>query len=125
MSRSVSVKYGGKQVKLVASFAAARDLCDNVHDLLGLFNDQQRALLFIHLGRQYSAEFKWSIDTVSRVIEIGLQHGGVDTDAEAVGAFMVEIGLDKAQKLAQDYLSLFFAEPETKAEDTKGGDGKK
>lgn len=125
MSRSVSVKYGGKQVKLVASFAAARDLCDNVHDLLGLFNDQQRALLFIQLGRQYSAEFKWSIDTVSRVIETGLRHGGVDTDVEAVGDFMVEIGLDKAQKLAQDYLSLFFAEPETKSEGSKDSGGKK
>lgn len=127
MARSVSIKYGGKTLKLVASFGAARDLCDNVHDLLALFNDQQRAMVYLQMGRTYDAKFNWSMDKVAQVIQIGIDHSGVEVDRDSVEAYMVEIGLDAAQRIAQDYLSLFFAEPETKedGEKAKGGDGKK
>lgn len=125
MARSVSVKYGGKNVKLVASFGAARDICDRVHDLLDLFNDQQRAMLFLQMGRDYTPKFSWDMGKVSDVIAIGLERAGVDADQEGVGAFMVGLGLDKSQKVAQDYLSLFFAEPENtpEKEDKAGGGG--
>ena len=122
MARSVSIKYGGKNVRLVASFGAARDISANVHDLLGLFNDQQRALIFLQMGRPYQPQFNWSLGSVAQVIETGLQYAGVDADRDGVAAFMVEIGLDAAQRVAQDYLSLFFAQPETEGESAKAGD---
>jgi hypothetical protein len=123
--RSVSIKFKGKNVKLVASFGAARDLCDGVHDLLALFNDQQRALIFLQMGRTYQAEFKFTVEKVAQVFQIGLQHAGVDVEADDVEAFMVEIGLDKAQKIAQDYLALFFAKPKMETEAKGDGSEKK
>lgn len=125
MARTVSVEYGGKKVKLAASFAAARELCDEVHDLLDLFNDQQRALLYLNMGRTFDAKFKWTMDSVAQVIQIGLGQADVDATTDEVQAYMIDVGLDQAQKVAQDYLSLFFAQPETKPEKGAEKDGKK
>lgn len=120
--RSVAIPFGGKSVKLVASFGAARDLCEDVHDLLSLFNDQQRALIYLQMGRTYQAEFRFTMETVAQIFQIGLKHAGHDASKDDVEAFMIEVGLDKAQALAQDYLALFFAKPETEA---KGGKAEK
>lgn len=117
MTRSVSVKFGGKNVELVASFGAARDISKHVHDLLDLYNDQQRTMIFLQMGREYKPKFTFDMDSVAQIFETAFTHSKVEASRDDVDAFMVEIGLDKAQAAAQDYLALFFAEPETKPEE--------
>lgn len=124
MTRSVSVKFGGKNVELVASFGAARDISANVHDLLDLYNDQQRTMIFLQMGREYKPRFVFGMDSVAQIFETAFKHSGVDASRDDVDEFMVQIGLDKAQTAAQDYLALFFAEPETKPEEAVAADDK-
>ena len=125
MSRSVSLKVGSKSIKLVASFNAASDICDEVHDLLGLYNDQQRALLYFQLGRTYQPNFVWTVKAVGDVVAIGVRHSGSDLSRDEIDAALLGMGLDKAQVLAQDYLALFFAEPEERSDAENGAGGEK
>lgn len=114
MARNIPIGFNGKKVKLTASFDAAKDICEQVHDLLLLFQDQQRALIYLKMGQPYKPSFQFTMETVADILQIAIQSAGEDASTDDVKAHMVEIGLDTAQKLAQDYLSLFFAEPEEK-----------
>ncbi len=52
MAQALTIKAGGKMIKLVASMKAARDICDELCDLLVLRTEQQRSLLIRQMGRQ-------------------------------------------------------------------------
>lgn len=116
MARTVSAKIGGKSVKLKATFEAGQDICNDICDLLIMQREQATSLLFMQRGMPYTPKFAFTISHVVDILAIAVKHSDTGLGRKDIEAFTLEVGIDKAQDVATQYLKLFFAEPETKPE---------
>lgn len=116
MSRTVSVKIGGKSRKLKATWDAGEQICENVCDLYMISAELGKTALYAKLARPYKAEFSFTMRNVLEIMEIALDASGHDVDQDVLKDWVLEVGLTKAVLVAQEYLSLFYGEPEEKPE---------
>lgn len=125
MARSVKAKFGGKAVALRATFGAAKDISDEVCDLLTMQREQAAALIFMQRGMPYTPKFAFTVDHVVTILDIALRHADVGLGRDAVEAFVIDEGIDTAQDIATEYLRLYWkAGPEKEPEKKEAEPGK-
>lgn len=104
--RKMTAQLNGKSLPLVANFAAATEVADNVGDPLQIARETVLESMLLEQGIPYTPRWEFTIKNVTELLRIAVRAGGTEMSDEELQDAVFTIGFVEAKKLAGDYLTL-------------------
>jgi hypothetical protein len=123
MQRRMTVTLAGEEVTLAATFDAAAEIMEKVHDPIAIARDAATEQSLALQGVVYDARFKWNVRNVPQVIYIGMKAAGDKRDLKAVQKMVFDHGLIESSGIAVQFVTILVTPHSEEAADTKGDGG--
>lgn len=92
MPRTVTVKLGGAEFHMPATYRASREIAEVVGDPIRMAMDSA------------AGKLEWTQEDVVSILYIGAKNAGCMLDRDTIGEAVIDMGLADGGKLAGDYI---------------------
>lgn len=106
MKREMTVKLGGKRVKLAATFRASVDIAEEVGDPLEIARESSLEAIMISSGVPYKPKFSFNVRNVPQILHIAQEAAGGTMDLEEVQEAVFDTGFMECKDIAGRYIAL-------------------
>lgn len=116
--RHVTFTHDGREYRLRATFEAGEEIAEKVADPFMIAREAGLDLHFASINVPYQPKFMLKMKSVRDILAIGFRAAG--EDASKVQDLIMDMGLNAAKAIAEEYLVLFFTPSSQKKSEAKG-----
>jgi len=121
--REYKCTIGGKELKLVANFAASQRIAKEVADPLMISREAFVEAMMISANMSYEPKWSFDVDNIWRLVLIGVEAGGDSIDKQQLQELIFEEGFFNVRRMAEEYLALIVG-PTPEELDTNSAESK-
>src|SRR6056297_2565895 len=99
--RQYKCTIGGKELKLVANFAASQRIAKEVADPLMISREAFVEAMMISANMSYEPKWSFDVDNIWRLVLIGVEAGGDYIDKQQLQELIFEEGFFNVRRMAE------------------------